>query len=383
MSTPAPRPFRPVKPGELLQEELDERGWTQADFAAILGRPLQAVNEIIGGKKAITAETAVALSKALGTSAEYWLHLDSLYRLDLLHARSPVAEEDIARRAKVFTAVPVKELLKRRWLTVANPKDSRQLERAVCDFLQVKTLDQRPDLLLAARRGRPEDPQNASLVAWVCHARALARRQKVGPYRQAAARPAAAMLPRLSAEEGGVAQVRERLAQLGIRFVIAAPLPSTRVDGAAFWLDAKSPVIALSLRYDRVDWFWFTLLHELAHIVSGHAKGETRIDDALVGRDRDESPAARGSDEAAADALASEWLLPHEKLHAFVEATKPYFSRQSVVDFAASLGVHPGVVVGRLQHDGLVPWTYFRSHLGPVRFQIDDSPPASGSRRPR
>src|SRR5450830_1003108 len=110
MSATMPRPFRPVKPGELLQEELDARGWTQGDLAAILDRPVQAVNEIIAGKKAITPETAVALSRALGTSAEYWLRLDSLYRLDQLHQRSPQPEQDISRRARTFAAAPVKEL---------------------------------------------------------------------------------------------------------------------------------------------------------------------------------------------------------------------------------------------------------------------------------
>ncbi|HEY5274934.1 MAG TPA: HigA family addiction module antitoxin, partial [Coriobacteriia bacterium] len=128
------RPHRPIRPGELLQEELEARGWTQADLAQILGRPVQAINEIIAGKKAITAETAVALSRALEAPAEYWLKLDALYRLDLLHQRRPLPEEDITRRARVYTAAPVKELLKRRWLTVADPQDPGQLERAVCKF---------------------------------------------------------------------------------------------------------------------------------------------------------------------------------------------------------------------------------------------------------
>jgi len=167
-----------------------------------------------------------------------------------------------------------------------------------------------------------------------------------------------------------VALVRKRLAEIGIRFVVADHLPNTRVDGATFWLDAKSPVIALSLRYDRVDWFWFTLMHELAHIVCDHAKGEPRIDDSLVGRDREEPASERESEEATADALASEWLLPASHLKTFVRDTKPFFSRQKVLEFASSLGVHPGIVVGRLQHDGHVPWTHFRNHLGRIRAQF-------------
>lgn len=79
------RPFRPVKPGEILQEELDVRGWTQADLAEILDQPVQAIDAIITRERAIMSDTALALSLALRTSPKYWLNLESVYRLDLLH----------------------------------------------------------------------------------------------------------------------------------------------------------------------------------------------------------------------------------------------------------------------------------------------------------
>jgi len=369
MSATMPRPFRPVKPGELLQEELDARGWTQGDLAAILDRPVQAVNEIIAGKKAITPETAVALSRALGTSAEYWLRLDSLYRLDQLHQRSPQPEQDISRRARTFAAAPVKELIKRGWLTVPNPKDPVQLERAVCDFLGTKSIDERPSLAFAARQGKSGDPQTASVVAWVCHVHSLARKQKVSTFNPAHVSEAAKTLPQISAKDNGAAGVRQRLAEIGIRFVVAEHLPNTRVDGAAFWLDPRAPVVALSLRYDRIDYFWFTLMHELAHIASSHAKDRPRIDDALVGRDS-EPASEKQAEEKHVDGLASEWLVPAHRLAEFVTATSPYFYRARVLEFAQSLGVHPGIVVGRLQHEGHVPWTHLRNLLERVRPQL-------------
>ncbi len=77
-------PFRPVKPGEILQEELEVRGWTPPDLAEILGQPVQTINEILEGKRAVTSDLALLLSKALGTSPDYWLNLESAYQLDLL-----------------------------------------------------------------------------------------------------------------------------------------------------------------------------------------------------------------------------------------------------------------------------------------------------------
>lgn len=362
-------PFRPVKPGEILQDELEARGWTQADLAQILGRPVQVVNEIVAGKKTITAETAIALSKALGTSAEYWLKLDALYRLDLVHQRQPRPEQDIAQRARLFSVVPVKELLKRRWLQVSDPQDPDQLERAICRFLGVVSVDEEEDLAFAARRSHPDAPPNAALRAWVRHVRNLAVHLNVSTFNPAGLKERLAALPQLSGVGAGVAHVPVRLAELGIRFVTADHLPNTRVDGAAFWLDKTSPVVALSLRYDRVDWFWFTLMHELAHISLRHAQGKTWIDDALVGRDAEPADAAN-TVEAAADALASEWLVPASKLTAFVSSSKPFFSRHRVLAFSQSIGVHPGIVVGRLQHDGHVPWTHFRNLLERVRPQL-------------
>src|SRR5215813_9343969 len=132
---PALRPFRPVKPGEILQEELEAREWTQADLAEILGRPVQAINEIIVGKKAITPDTALALSQALGTSPEYWLNLESAYRLDLLHERRSSGSE-ISRRSRLYSIAPVKELMKRRWIDVSTPFDLDRLEQEVCRFLK-------------------------------------------------------------------------------------------------------------------------------------------------------------------------------------------------------------------------------------------------------
>lgn len=381
MPTPTPlRPHRPVRPGEILQEELEARGWTQADLARILGRPLQAVNEIIVGRKAITAETAVALSHALDAPAEFWLRLDALYRLDLLHGRRQVSEEDINRRARVYSSAPVKELLRRRWLTIADPQDPAQLEDAVCQFFGTRSIDEKPALAFAARRGRPEAPISSSFLAWVTQAHHCAEREKAPPTRwidaggsersrASAARQEIATLPQLSTLSDGAAQACARVRELGIRVVFVSHLPGTRVDGAAFWLDKGSPVVVLSLRYDRIDSLWFTLMHELAHIVSGHARDEMLVDDALVGRDA--QPAAHKIlEEALADQLASDWLIPPNPLHDFVRRTKPFFSRAAMLTFAASVGVHPAIVVGRLQHDGNLLYTHFRNLLDRVTPQL-------------
>jgi len=172
-------------------------------------------------------------------------------------------------------------------------------------------------------------------------------------------------MPRLSASSQGTRRIPEVLGDLGIRFVIVEHLRKTYVDGATFWLDRRSPVVALSLRYDRVDNFWFTLMHELAHVLQGY-RTQGFIDDYLVGKD-----AAQTEDkpeiEQEADHLASEWLVPRGTLAAFIAANHPYYSKEVVEAFAREISVHPGIVVGRLQNMGKMPYANLRGLLTKVR----------------
>lgn len=359
------RPFRPIKPGEILQEELDSRGWSQADLADILGRPVQAVNEIIAGKKAITPDTAVALSKALGTSPEYWLNLESAYRLDLLDKRQGNGN-DIERRSRLYSAAPVKEMVKRRWITVPNHRDLDQVEEEVCRFLNVQSLDDPPQLAFAARKSARTHPHSSSQLAWACRVKQMAAKMKVGRYSESKLQRVIKGLPRLSVSHKETRKLPSLLAELGIRFVIVEHLPKTRIDGASLWLDGQKPVVALSLRYDRVDCFWFTLMHELAHVLASDARAEMLVDDSLVGKDAE--PAENKINiEARADKMASEWLIPLKALQKFLDQTNPFISRREVLAFADELGVHPAIAVGRLQHAGEVPWTHYRNLLDKIR----------------
>ena len=356
------RPFRPIAPGEILKDELEARGWTQSDLAEILGRPIQAINEIITGKKAIVPATAVELSRAFGTSAEFWLNLESAYRLDLLHHQGG-GNEQIARRARIYSLAPVKDLAKKGW--ISKTSDLNTIERELCRLLDIDSIDEKPSLSLAARRSDPYGEFSPVQVAWACRARQQARKQKGKRFDRRRFSAQVSKLPHLSVEDDALAQLLDALAGFGVRLVVVEHLPQTHLDGAALWLDAKSPVVALSLRYDRIDSFWFTLMHELAHIRLSTAHA-AYVDDNLVGPNaepREDKPQA----EQEADALACQWLVPQKELEAFVARTKPYFSKTAIVKFADSVGVHPGIVVGQLQYLGAIPYSHSRGMLVKVR----------------
>lgn len=343
-------------PGEFIREEIEARGWTQEDLALVLGRPFQVVNEIINGKKEITPETALALGEAFGTSAELWLNLESSYRL--AKARSMGGDPDVARRARIQSLVPVKELQKRGWLSKTNQLE--KLEREICDLLELSSIDEEPIIKFAARKNNNET-LNSSHVAWAFRAKHIAAQMQMTRFDRDCLAKLIPELARYSSRNDGIRLALEELAQVGIRVLILEKLPRTRIDGAAFWLDENSPVVALSLRYNRVDYFWFTLMHELAHILDERACAG-RIDSNLLEEDAD----AESASEKKANERAASWLLPPTALKAFIQANSPAFSAKSIQLFASNLGIHPGIVVGRLQYSKLISYRRHRSMLSAV-----------------
>jgi len=347
-------------PGEFIRDELEARGWTQREFAEILGRPAQVVNEIVNGKKKITPQTALAIAKAFGTSPEMWLNLESAYRLSLAEA----PDSDVRRRARLRELVPVRELEKRSWIRPT--RNLEELEAEVCAFLEIGSPDEKPKLPIAARRSDAYGELSPSQTAWVFRAKHEAAALNVPALSKKKLQEVLPGLSRLSVDRAGMSRVVPTLHALGVRVVFVPHVKGARTDGAAFWLNARSPVVALSFRYDRIDWFWFTLLHEMAHVLRGHALGG-RLDTDLVGK----SAAPTGQkpkDEQEADRLASDWLIRPGLLATFVRDTRPFFSAKRVRAFAKEAGVHPGIVVGRLQHMGEIPW----QNLRPMQVKASD-----------
>lgn len=350
------RPYRPIPPGEILKEELEARGWTQGDFAEITGRPLQAINEIIAGKKSITPETAILFAEALGTSPELWLNLESAYRLDLLSPEKYRAVS-VTRKARLYSIAPVKELIKRGWI---KPSDSiDHLEAEVREFLGIPDLDARPAIAANFRRSETGVIDNPALMAWVRKAEIESQKISCPSFEPTKFKQAIKTLCLLSAEEKTTRQITQKLCEFGIRLVFVPHLPQTRVDGAAFWLDMKSPVAALSLRMDRIDNFWFTLMHELGHILYGARGSKSYLD-----RDITEEPASEV--ERRVNQFARDQLIPPDRFKEFVSKTDPYFSRQAVISFAKDLGINPAIVVGRLQYEKLIPYTNLRNLIDKV-----------------
>jgi HTH-type transcriptional regulator/antitoxin HigA len=344
-----------VSPGQKIQKMLSERGWSQQDLATIMGRPLQAVNEIIRGSKQITAETALQLSQALGTDPLEWMKAEALYRLSL--ASKKVLDEHVSLRAKIYGSAPIREITRLGWIKTQS--DLELLAKEVLCFLGAQDFDSHQPIVASFRRGAAGRSDPIALTAWVRRVRILAEQQRTPAFNPEVLNSVKAQLSELMVHPNDVSKVPEVLISAGIRFVVVPHLSHTFADGAAFWI-GDTPVVALTLRYDRVDSFWFSLMHELAHIERAH-------DGLLIDEDINAGSTAENRREVEADRMAAHTLLPQLKYEAFVIGCRGRFAQSRVELFASEVSRHPGIVVGRLQRDGILPYSHLRSLLVPVR----------------
>lgn len=351
------KPAEVFHPGEILLDELNARGWSQLEFAEILGRPYQAINEIVKGKKRITPETAKELSAALGTSAEFWLNLDSAYHL----WRTEEASPKISERARIRSKYLIRDMALRKWLEPS--EDPRIIEGQLLRYFEITKLDETPALAFAAKRtGEENGAPNSAQLAWLYRVKHIANSMEVPPYSMGKLKKAIEDLKSARNEPSRIGEIPSLLKECGICFVIVEPLLSSKIDGVCFWLE-ETPVIGMTLRFDRIDNFWFVLRHEIEHVLNGDGKEHISLDnDIMELQDVVDLP----NQEKLANTAAAEFSVPQEDITDFIQRKAPYISKRDVLGFAQRLQVHPGLIVGQL-HWKLKRYDLFRSFLISVR----------------
>ncbi len=320
-------------PVEAIRFRMEQAGLAQRDLAPYLGGASR-VSEVLGGRRPLTLKMIRALHEGLGIPAE------SLLGETGRGLPSRVAGLD-------WEQFPLREMLARGWLRASGMSSRAARERAEellreffgdLDPLALRPACRRQHLC----RGSTGDEQ--ALMAWGARVTQLAVAARVpAPWRADSLDAAfVAALVRLSARADGPRRAQSALAGVGIRLVVERRLPGTHLDGAALLLPDGAPVVALTLRHDRLDNFWFTLCHELAHV----ARHLRRPDQGWIADDLEADGDAR---EQEADAMAARWLVPSRAWSRF--AARGDQSVAAVTAFAGELGVHPAIVAGRVRRE--------------------------------
>lgn len=336
----------PIPPGEVLREEIEALGINQTQLAAALGRPVQVVNEIVRGKKAITQETALELERVLGIGAHVWAGLESAYRMTLARNRE---REQLETWQDWLREFPVAEMAKRGW--VAKVRDKREQVRELLRYFGVANVAAYRTVAPMAggsfRFTEKAKVSEGALAAWLRKGEMAAQTMETHGFQADKLHRAAQEARALTSTDPKVFVPRlERLfSEAGVAFVVVQELPKTGANGVARWLNPGKALIQINLRYRWADVFWFTLFHEVAHLLKHKRKHII-----LEGKGVHKDPLM----EEEADRWAADLLIPPNAWQEFVNEDN--FDRSSVVGFAKTTGIDPGIVVGRLHREHKLPY---------------------------
>lgn len=351
-------------PGQLLSDLLEQRGWSKRVLAAVLGVEETRIYRLASDHRPITAEMALVLEDVFGVSAEQFLELQRCY--DLEKARIAARPDPNRRtRARLYGGLPVAEMIKRGWLDATDVRDVPAVEAALTKFFDAPSVDQIEILPFAAKKTQVGPEVTPVQLAWLYRVREIATEMMVSRYSPRAVRSA---LPKLSALLGAREEARKVpriLAESGIRYVIVESLATAKIDGACFWLNNSSPVVAMTLRYDRIDNFWFVLRHELEHVIRQDGRTAMVVDVELEGDRAGVGPEVSEA-ERVANEEAADFCVPRDLLKRFIDRKSPFFPERDIIGFARTANIHPGLVAGQLQHH-TKRYDRFRKHLSKIR----------------
>lgn len=334
-----------LAPGETLRETIDAIGMSQADLAERTGRPKKTINGVIMGKVALTPDTALQLERVLGIPASFWNNLERQYQEALARQEE---NSRLEKQLDWLKSIPVKAMKKLGWIcSEETPIDQlRETLRffAVASPDQWNVLWQSPQA--AFRRSPAFESNPGAVAAWLRQGEIEAQQIQCAPFDADRFRRVLAEVRILTKEPPEVFQkeVVRLCAQAGVAVVFVPELPGTRVSGATRWLSPTKALIQLSLRYKTDDHLWFTFFHEAGHILL-HGKREVFLEN-------DGSSGAEDK-EVEANKFSTDFLISPKDLDLFTRGRR-FFSKADITHFAEQIGIAPGIVVGRLQHDDLV-----------------------------
>jgi len=348
-------------PGDTLQELLSERGITQKDLAARTGRPLKTINEIVKRKAQITPETALQLERALGLPAAFWNEREAHYRGYLARIE---ADKKATQWLNWLDELPLKEMIEAEALPKVRltTENRKELLDAALKFFAIASPGEWRDIYakpqVAYRRTRKEQSDRGAISAWLRLGELQAEQCDCSVFDARKFGGALDAIRKMTVQppEKFHSAMTRLCADAGVVVAFVPAIPRAHVSGAARWVNRRA-VIQLSLYGKMNDRFWFTFFHEAAHILL-HGRNEVFLDD-LVSN-------VRESDfEREANKFAAEFLIPPK----FDVQLSSLTTEPEITQFAKKIEIHPGIVVGRLQHEGCLPYNTSLNYLK-ARFKL-------------
>ncbi len=335
-------------PGYYIADIIEDMGISQSEFATRMGTTPKTLSNLVNGQANISNDLAKKLSTMMGTGAEVWLNLQSAYDqkvIEIQQARDFDEQSEIVREIDYGYFVNVVGLPFTRNVgeKVAN----------LCKFFMVSDLRimLQPDFLVNFRSGIINQSQKNVINsrAWIQTAINLSKNIETMPYN---ADRLKGYLPELRSmtlqePEAFFPRMKEIFSECGIAFVLLPHLKNSGVNGAVKWVSDDRVVLAMNNRGLHADTFWFSLFHEIKHVF------QQKVKTVFVNCSTEEMMDMNHGLEREADTFARDYLIPPADFRRF--APTKYTSDDEIVVFAEKIGIHPGIVAGRLQHDNIIP----------------------------
>ena len=332
-----------IPPGETIKEQLSFRSMSQKEFALRMGLTEKHVTNLLKGRVQLTSNVAMRLESVLGVPAVFWENLEALYRETLIKVEE---ENQMEADAEIAKKLPCSDMVKNGW--IPSSKDSYDKVVILRKFFEVSTLQliNNPAInRIACRRFSSGNKSDYSLLAWAQQAKIEARNCNTAPINISGLKEAISTIRSMSilSPEEFCPELRNLFSDNGIALIFLPHIKDSALHGASFY-DGKKIVVGLTVRGKYADKFWFSLFHEIAHIIYGHI-GQTN--------------GTSDDDEKKADLFARETLVPSSSLKSFVQDR--IFTTDALMQFAESINIDVGILVGRLQHDGIIRHNQFNN----------------------
>lgn len=332
--------FIAIPPGATIKEQLVTRGMSQKEFAQRMGMSEKHISNLINGKVEITTSMSIHLESVLGLPSSFWQRLEASYREQCQKVHD---ELDMEIEIELAKKIPYNNMAKLGWVT--KTRKTVEKVRNLRNFFEVAKLGildelRMPGIAYRVRGGTQDN--DYALAAWAQKAKCEARKIETKKINIAKLESYLNKIRAMTLEkpEDFSSKLIKLLSECGIAVVFLPHLEGSYLHGASFY-DGNRIVLGLSVRGKSADIFWFSLFHELHHIIAGHinTEGSTTADE-----------------EQEADCFARDILIPTNQYNRFIELGA--FDRESICRFAYGIGVAPGILLGRLQKENIVKYSY-------------------------
>jgi len=333
------RNFIATPPGSTIKEQLENRGMSQKEFASRMGMSEKHISHLVNGEVQLTPDVANRLEMVLGLPANFWNNLEAIYRDKLAKVE---VENSMDSDSKMIKKFPYKEMADNGWVPATRKTTEKVI--ALRKFFEVIELNRLTGNLvpgIACRRLAITEKSDYALIVWAQKAKLEARDSEVSSINLDQLSKHLLQIRKMTIMDPSefCSKLVKTLAGCGIALIFLPHMSSSFLHGATFY-DKNKIVIGMTVRGKDADKFWFSLFHEIGHILLGHLSQDSTSEE----------------DEVKADEFAKEHLIPSKQYEQFV--TGNCFSKTDIISFAKQIDIAPGIVVGRLQKDGYIDFSW-------------------------